>query len=275
MLGFGPRPLNTQTSRKISRAGIVCYLLLIILASACYLQDEAVSTVTPSPEMTSLSLSDRDSVGLEPSSTVVSTFPPFSSTAGLPSIADLVDKVNPAVASISVESVTRGLFFDFNDEGAGSGIVIRTDGYIVTNFHVIQNASEIAVNLPNGKTYFAEVVGGDSITDLAVIKIDSNEELTAAKLGGSEALKVGDWVVALGNALALKGGPTVTLGIVSARGRTIETERGILYDMIQTDAAINEGNSGGPVVNLNGEVVGISTSDHGRSGVAINCLSCV
>ena len=171
-----------------------------------------------------------------------------------------MDKVNPTVASISVESVTRGLFFDFNDEGAGSGIVIRPDGYIVTNFHVIENASQIEVNLPNGKTYTAVVIGRDVITDLAIIKIDTDEDLPVANLVNSDSLKVGDWVVALGNALALKGGPTVTLGIVSARGRTITTDRGTLYDMIQTDAAINDGNSGGPVVNLNGEVIGISTA---------------
>ena len=98
------------------------------------------------------------------------------------------------------------------------------------------------------------------ITDLAIIKIDTDEDLPVANLVNSDSLKVGDWVVALGNALALKGGPTVTLGIVSARGRTITTDRGTLYDMIQTDAAINDGNSGGPVVNLNGEVIGISTA---------------
>ena len=141
------------------------------------------------------------------------------------------------------------MFFDFTDEGAGTGVVIRPDGYIVTNFHVIQGANDIQVTLSNGKTYDAKIVGHDIITDLAVVKID-DENLTTITMGDSDAIHVGDWVVALGNALALKGGPTVTLGIVSARGRTLSTERGDLYDLIQTDAAINDGNSGGPLINL-------------------------
>ena len=177
----------------------------------------------------------------------------------LPSISELVDVVKPAVASISVESLTSGMFFEFGNEGAGSGIVVRPDGYVVTNSHVIQNAREIKVNLPGGQTYEARVVGQDILTDLAVLKVEA-ENLPTARFGDSDSLKVGDWVVALGNALALKGGPTVTLGIVSARGRTVNTERAPLYDMIQTDAAINDGNSGGPLVNLRGEVIGISTA---------------
>lgn len=179
--------------------------------------------------------------------------------AGLPSISELVHRIEPAVASISVESVSRGMFFDFTDEGAGTGIVIREDGYIVTNFHVIQGANEIRVSLSDGSAYDARVVGRDIISDLAVVKIDA-EDLPTVTMGDSDGIKVGDWVVALGNALALKGGPTVTLGIVSARGRTISTERGDLYDLIQTDAAINDGNSGGPLINLDGDVVGINTA---------------
>ena len=184
---------------------------------------------------------------------------PPGSLASLPSISTLVHEIEPAVASISVESVSRGMFFDFADEGAGTGVVIRSDGYIVTNFHVIQGANDIKVNLPNGNTYDARVVGRDIITDLAVLKIDE-ENLTIIRMGDSDDIHVGDWVVALGNALALKGGPTVTLGIVSARGRTLSTERGDLYDLIQTDAAINDGNSGGPLINLQGEVIGINTA---------------
>lgn len=181
------------------------------------------------------------------------------SLASLPSISSLVHEIEPAVASIAVESVSRGMFFDFTDEGAGTGVVIRPDGYIVTNFHVIQGANDIKVNLPNGKTYDAQIVGRDIITDLAVLKIDE-DNLTTITMGDSDNIHVGDWVVALGNALALKGGPTVTMGIVSARGRTISTERGDLYDLIQTDAAINDGNSGGPLINLQGEVIGINTA---------------
>lgn len=184
---------------------------------------------------------------------------PPAAFMALPSISTLVHEIEPAVASISVESVSRGMFFDFMDEGAGTGVVISQDGYIVTNFHVIQGANDIQVTLSNGNTYDAKVIGYDIITDLAVLKID-DENLTAITMGDSDAIDVGDWVVALGNALALKGGPTVTLGIISARGRTLSTERGDLYDLIQTDAAINDGNSGGPLINLEGEVIGINTA---------------
>ena len=212
---------------------------------------EALAAVTPVPTAIVAPL---------PAAPAAVTLPPPAALTTLPSISDLVKRVNPTVASISVESVTRGVFFDFNDEGAGSGVVIRDDGYIVTNYHVVQNADEIAVSLPSGDTYTAKVVGQDLITDLAVIKVDTEDSLPTAELVNSDALNVGDWVIAVGNALALKGGPTVTLGIISAKGRTIDTQHGVLYDMIQTDAAINDGNSGGPVVNMDGEVIGISTA---------------
>jgi len=192
--------------------------------------------------------------------TAAGSLPAIQSVTYLPSIANLVDKVNPAVASISVESVSRGLFFDFTDQGAGSGIVLNPEGHVVTNWHVIQDVRGIRVNLPNGKTYDATIIGGDIVTDLAVIKIEPDEPLIPAEFGNSVDVKVGDWVVAVGNALALKGGPTVTMGIISAKGRTVRTGRGDLYDMFQTDAAINDGNSGGPLVNLEGEVIGISTA---------------
>ena len=180
--------------------------------------------------------------------------------AQLPSISTLVDTVEPWVASVHVQSVNRGVFFDFTDEGAGSGIIVRSDGYVVTNFHVIQGVVGISVSLPNGRSYDAQVVGWDVVSDLAVLKIEPEEPLEVLKWGNSDEIRVGDWVVALGNALALKGGPTVTLGIISALGRTVRTEREPLYDMIQTDAAINDGNSGGPLMNLNGEVIGINTA---------------
>ena len=178
----------------------------------------------------------------------------------LPSIADLVSEVEPSVASISVESVNRGIFYDFTDQGAGSGIIIRSDGYVVTNYHVIQDVVGIRVHLPDGETYDAEIVGGDALTDLAILKIEPEYPLPVIEWGDSDDVRVGDWVVAVGNALALKGGPTVTLGIISARGRTVRTEREPLYGMIQTDAAINDGNSGGPLVNMDGQVIGISTA---------------
>ena len=213
---------------------------------------------TPSPEPT---------VVLRPPP-IVSAFLGSTEESGegqLPSIADLVDSVEEVVASVSVESVNRGLFFDFTDEGGGTGIIISPDGYIVTNYHVIHDVIAVRVDLPSGDSYEAEIVGWDVVTDLAVLKIEPETDLPAVEWGNSDGMRVGDWVVALGNALSLKGGPTVTLGIISALGRTVPTERGPLYHMIQTDAAINKGNSGGPLVSLDGKVIGISTAMLGQA----------
>ena len=258
MFAFGSWRRKTSARVLVRLAWAVCAPALAFALLACSSESE------PTPDASTFNLPAPASTASAflplPAAPAVAVFPPPAALATLPSISDLVRRVNPAVASISVESVQRGVFFDFNDEGAGSGVVIREDGYIVTNYHVVQNADEIAVGLPSGDTYTARIVGQDLITDLAVIKVDTDAPLPTAALVSSDGLNVGDWVVAVGNALALKGGPTVTLGIVSAKGRTIDTQHGVLYDMIQTDAAINDGNSGGPVVNMNGEVIGISTA---------------
>ena len=247
--------------RQISIAGRLAFFLVGILAIAACSNQAAPE---PSPQLSSFGdpiiPNGAGQVGGPSAAQLANAaLPPIRTLSALPSIARLVDTIEPSVVSISVESLNRGLFFDFTDEGAGTGTIIRADGYILTNFHVVQGAEEIVVNLPSGESYTAKVVGKDRITDLAVLKIDA-ENLPAVSFGNSDNLEVGDWVVALGNALALKGGPTVTLGIVSARGRTISTDRGDLYDLIQTDAAINDGNSGGPLINLNGEVIGINTA---------------
>ena len=183
--------------------------------------------------------------------------PPSAASREEPSIADVLDEVMPWVVSISAESQLTGLFYDFNEKVAGSGFVIRTDGHIVTSQHLVQGSTEIKVYLSDGKTYDASVVGQDKLSDLAVIKIDA-EGLPTATFGNSDELRVGDWVLSVGNALALKGSPSVTLGIVSGLDRTITIENGTYYGLIQTDAAINKGNSGGPLINLQGEVVGIN-----------------
>jgi serine protease Do len=150
----------------------------------------------------------------------------------------------------------RGPSRDFKQRSLGSGFIITNDGYIVTNNHVIDNADEIKVKLADGKEYDAELVGRDSNTDLALIKIKGSSDLVPLKLGDSDALEVGSWVVAIGSPFGLE--QTVTAGIVSAKGRTIGS--GPYDDFIQTDASINPGNSGGPLLNLNGEVVGINTA---------------
>lgn len=183
-------------------------------------------------------------------------------------------KVAPAVVYIDTERTVRTSpiipeffrdffgpgFFDFygqreyKQQGTGSGFLIRPDGYIVTNYHVIQNAEKITVNLKGGKKYDAKVVGSDRKYDLAILKIDA-KNLPYLEMGDSDRLQIGQWVVAVGNPYGLH--ETVTIGIISALNRSISNSKEEGY-LIQTDAAINPGNSGGPLVNLKGEVIGIN-----------------
>jgi S1-C subfamily serine protease len=169
--------------------------------------------------------------------------------------------VKPAVASVVVGTVSYNIFLQaIPTEQTGSGVIIDERGYVVTNNHVVEGANSISVSIPDGRSFDATLIGSDPLTDLAVVRIEG-DNLPVAEFGLSSELKVGNWVVAIGNALALEGGPTVTVGVVSALGRTIEEASGVsLYDIIQTDAAINPGNSGGPLINLQGEVVGINTA---------------
>ncbi|MDR9500193.1 MAG: DegQ family serine endoprotease [Desulfurivibrionaceae bacterium] len=144
----------------------------------------------------------------------------------------------------------------------GSGVITSADGYILTNNHVIENADEIHIRFANRKEYDAKIIGRDKMTDLALIKIEPEGKLPFVKMGNSDTLRVGDWVVAIGNPFGFE--QTVTAGIVSGKGRTLG---GGAYDnFIQTDASINPGNSGGPLFNLDGEMVGINSAIYSRSG---------
>ncbi|MDG5813668.1 DegQ family serine endoprotease [Chitinispirillales bacterium ANBcel5] len=151
-------------------------------------------------------------------------------------------------------------------QGLGSGVIVSDDGYILTNFHVIAGADEIEIKTSDGRSYDAQIVGSDSLTDVAVLKIeDSVEGLPVAYLGDSEQLRPGDWAIAIGNPFSLTS--SVTMGIVSATGRTTPGGSGNTYqNFIQTDAAINPGNSGGALVNIRGELIGINTMIYTRSG---------
>ena len=217
MSGFGTRFLRVW-GEKIGRLTAISTLAIFISLGlvACSshspppapvgptsFADVTGAASSPAPDLQLQAPLDTVPPNLSSASTGSGT-PPQASFASLPAISRLVDSVEPAIASIAVESVSRGLFYDFTDEGAGTGMIVREDGYIVTNFHVIQGAEKIKVNLPNGETYDAEVVGRDRITDIAVIKIDA-EGLPTVVFGNSDKLVVGDWVVTLGNALALKG----------------------------------------------------------------------
>lgn len=207
------------------------------------------------------------------------------------SFTDVAQIVSPAVVNISTEKIIkpsdRSLrqfqspfgkddpfhdFFErffgdmprreFKQRSLGSGFIVGREGFIVTNNHVVENADKIKVKLSNGKEYDADIVGRDPKTDISLVKAKGLEDVEGLKFGDSDALQVGEWVVAIGSPFGLEH--TVTAGIVSAKGRVIGS--GPYDDFIQTDASINPGNSGGPLVNLKGEVVGINTAIVSRGG---------
>lgn len=176
-------------------------------------------------------------------------------------IADLSDRLKPSVVHIEVNA-RRG---DVRRKGLGSGLIISSDGQIVTNHHVIDQAEYIAVILDDGSKYEARVLRRDSQTDLALLKIDTGRTLPAARLADSDRVSVGEWVLAIGNPYGFDR--TVSFGIVSGKGRFIpgtDTEVALLNDFIQTDALIDPGSSGGPLINLRGEVIGINSVGIGR-----------
>ncbi len=194
-------------------------------------------------------------------------------------IADIVDKKGPAVVKIETmvtTTVQRNPFFNdpffrdfFGDQfgrpmsrvqkGLGSGFIVSSDGYILTNEHVIEGAQDIQVTLVGrSKPVPARVVGSDRELDLAVLKINAGTDLPTLKLGNSDQIAVGNWVIAIGNPYGLDH--TVTVGVISAKGRPITVEDRSYRNLLQTDASINPGNSGGPLINLQGEVIGINTA---------------
>jgi S1-C subfamily serine protease len=184
-------------------------------------------------------------------------------------VSDVADRARPAVVFIAVRTTpTKGSFGAEPQGGVGSGAIIDPAGFIVTNNHVVEGAQQIRVALPDGRTYDAKLVGRDPQSDLAVIKVDprAGEQLPVLRFGDSEKLRIGEWVVAIGNALGLEGGPTVTAGVVSALGRDVPEPNGaVLENVVQTDAAINPGNSGGPLLNMGAEIIGINTLGAGQT----------
>jgi serine protease Do len=177
---------------------------------------------------------------------------------GIPAV---VAKARPAVVNIATRQVTYdALLRAVPAQGVGSGAIFDARGYVLTNNHVVQGAQQIRVTLPDGRAFPGKLIGADPITDLAVVKIDARD-LPVAQLGDSAKLEIGETVIAIGNPLGLEGGPTVTVGVVSALARSIEDPGGpTLHDLIQTDAAINPGNSGGPLIRMTGEVIGVNTA---------------
>ncbi len=173
-------------------------------------------------------------------------------------VTQAVEKLSESIVSVSSMRLERRFFGIIPLEGQGSGIILDRKGLIVTNNHVIDGASQVNVSLKDGRIFTGEVVGADEATDVAVIRLEA-DDLPAAELGDSEALRVGQFVLAIGNALALPGGPTVSMGVLSAKGRPLPGSDFIFEGLRQTDAAVNPGNSGGPLADLDGRIIGITT----------------
>lgn len=206
------------------------------------------------------------------------TFLPTSNINTLPSAIDTIDFTlaaeNTVNAVVHVKNVTlssgqytlQDLFSGSSSQraqmGTGSGVIINADGYIITNNHVIKNAHELTVTLNNNKTYEAELVGTDAKTDIALLKIDADEDLPFVTFADSDNVKIGEWVLAVGNPFNLTS--TVTAGIISAKARDLSGTS--TQSFLQTDAAVNPGNSGGALVNTNGELVGINTAISSQTG---------
>ena len=174
----------------------------------------------------------------------------------LPDFRPVITRAMPSVVSVTTERVLSGFFGQRTEYGAGSGIIIDDRGYIVTNNHVLEDAQTIFVETNDGQVFQADIVGSDPLSDLAVIRVDA-EDLPYAQWGDSSSLDLGEWVIAIGNALG--EGMSVTEGIVSRLDVSVNVEGNVLYGLIQTTAAIVPGNSGGPLVNMAGEVIGITS----------------
>jgi serine protease Do len=287
----------SSTHNRVRRGLFWCGALLLPIGIACS-SGTPPSSATPPPVTTATAgtsaaattASAAVTLGpnslVAPSPAVVTSSAVPSPVAAAPSSDNLLtavrtvsQRVKPAVVQITNQQKVQTSQFNqpfVVPAGVGSGVIYDSQGHILTNSHVIEGAEQILVSLPDKRSFPGKVVGADPQTDLAVLQIHG-DNLPVAQLGDSGQLQVGDWVVAIGNALALPGGPTVTQGVVSALGRTVQEPGAqpgggpappgsesqsagpFLFDVIQTDAPINPGNSGGPLVNLQGQVVGINT----------------
>ena len=276
----------THERRRPWQIFIVGLLLLFSLASCSVLGNgDPTATIAPTVATAVPTTGTTAAASGQPLSQPLATAPATAAPAAtanvanaapvagaaLPDVASVAAKVRPA--TVLVSNIAQGRPSRNNPtgsevpQGAGTGFIIDASGIIVTNAHVVEGAQRLTVQLPppDGREFEATLIGSASNNDLAVLRI-TGENLPTVPLGNSAQLQIGEWVVAIGNALSLPGGPTVTAGVVSALGRDAQepgsTPNSVgptLYDLIQTDAAINPGNSGGPLVNLRGEVVGINT----------------
>ncbi|GGK30185.1 putative serine protease YyxA [Caldalkalibacillus thermarum] len=260
-MGFYDEGLNQSPRKRQPRTwlvalvsavigGLVAGIMLPLLANAGLISGSLVNEAVNSPDT--------------PASTGPTQYQ-RTSVEVTSDITEVVEKVSDAIVGVVNIQQTADFFQqDIRnvERGTGSGIIFeKKDGkaYIVTNFHVIQGAKEVEVSLANGERVPAELVGADPLTDLAVLSIDGQQVDTVAEFGDSDAIRTGEPAIAIGNPLGLEFSRTVTMGIISAKERSIEVQNGWELNVIQTDAAINPGNSGGALVNIAGQVIGINS----------------
>ncbi len=255
--------------KKLSHILIALALISLVLGSSgCSLPlpwSPTPPSPTPSPPTSPSPSNSSDYTNPDwtfPSGNVQSAQP-------LPDIASVVSKAMPSVVSVTSEMVVYDIFQkEHRETAAGSGFIIRSEeeyeGYIVTNNHVVQNAQSVQVKLTDGRTFPANIVGTDALTDLAVLKIEATG-LPYAYIGNSNLLAIGDWVVAIGNALGQ--GISATEGIISRLNVSVTVQGNTFSGLIQTTAAINPGNSGGPLVNMSGEIIGITSVKMAAIGI--------
>lgn len=259
---FNEEPSKEKKKKRRNGKGISKYIALALICSLC----GGVIGSGVTYFVTGKNVSDNSSgntVTVDPVS--------FATDSTALSAAEIYQKVAPAVVMVSTKTIqTVNGWFQQEAEGMGSGFIINTDGYILTNYHVIDGANEVTVTLSDGNEVTASVVNYDSDQDVAMIKINEDIEVPGVvELGDSDALQPGEEVLAIGNPLSKELSSTLTKGIVSALNRSIETETGVSTNLIQTDTAINSGNSGGPLINTKGEVIGINTlkASDGAEGI--------
>ena len=259
---FSEEPSKEKKKKRRNSKGIAKYIALALICSLC--GGVVGSGVTYF--VTGKSGSNNSS-----GNTIVTDPVSFATDNTALSAADIYKKVAPAVVMVSTKSVQSvNGWFQQETEEMGSGFIINNDGYILTNYHVIDGAKEVTVTLSDGQEVTASVINYDSDRDVAMIKINQDIEVPGVvELGDSDALQPGEEVLAIGNPLSKELSSTLTKGIVSALNRSIETETGVSTNLIQTDTAINSGNSGGPLINTKGEVIGINTlkASDGAEGI--------
>lgn len=259
---FNEEPSKEKKKKRRNGKGIAKYIALALICSLC--GGVIGSGVT-------YFVTGKNVSGNSSSNTVIVDPVSFATDSTALSAAEIYQKVAPAVVMVSTKTIqTVNGWFQQEAEGMGSGFIINTDGYILTNYHVIDGANEVTVTLSDGNEVTASVVNYDSDQDVAMIKINEDIEVPGVvELGDSDALQPGEEVLAIGNPLSKELSSTLTKGIVSALNRSIETETGVSTNLIQTDTAINSGNSGGPLINTKGEVIGINTlkASDGAEGI--------